>query len=159
MRRPKKTVSINLSDYLSAGTYSVKVKSKGTDIRDSEDSNVESCVVAASGYSGNIIAWNTSSVDGQMSYMGWTTRIKFDTTPTDDDDYDAYIDTNGTLTGATTYSGKTKVYAWVPRLGYLLQAGIKINNNEQVITLFWDSPQEITLTGNYDIYLAGGSGM
>lgn len=45
MRRPKKTVTINLADYLSAGTYNVKVKSKGTDIRDSADSNIVSCTV------------------------------------------------------------------------------------------------------------------
>lgn len=50
MRRPKKTVTINLSDYLSAGTYNVKVKSKGTDIRDSEESNSVECVVGSSGY-------------------------------------------------------------------------------------------------------------
>ena len=73
MRRPKKTVSINLSDYLSAGTYSVKIKSKGTDIRDSEDSNSVSCVVAASGYE---VELNGSRGLGETVYV----QINSDTT-------------------------------------------------------------------------------
>ena len=44
--RPKKQITIDLSSYLSDGTYNLYVKTRGTDVRESEKSNTVSCTVA-----------------------------------------------------------------------------------------------------------------
>ena len=62
----------------------------------------------APGYSGSIYATPIN----YMSYYGVFTKIKFDSAPTDDDDYDAYADTNGTLNGASSFTDEHKIYVW-----------------------------------------------
>ena len=43
--RPKKQITIDLSSYLSDGTYNLYVKTRGTNVRESEKSNIVSCTV------------------------------------------------------------------------------------------------------------------
>ena len=45
MRKPKKTITIDLTSYLQDGTYSLKAKTTGTGIKDSAFSSAVSCVV------------------------------------------------------------------------------------------------------------------
>ena len=44
--RPKKQITIDLSSYLSDGTYNLYVKTRGTNVRESAESNTVSCTVA-----------------------------------------------------------------------------------------------------------------
>jgi len=96
------------------------------------------------GYSGNI---TTSQGPGAQSI---NTYIKFDTAPSSDNDYDAYVNSTGTLTGLTSYSNKTKVYVWstTTRPGR-----ITINNVETTGGVGYANAVEVTLSGNYDIAL------
>ena len=96
----------------------------------------------STGYSGNITI-TSEFIGGARS-----TYIKFDTAPTSANDYDAYVDSSGNLTGLTSYSNKTKVYVW----GY--GSAVSINNNTATNGgEDYSSAVEITLTGNYDIEL------
>ena len=44
--RPKKQITIDLSSYLSDGTYNLYVKTRGTNVRESAESNTVSCTIA-----------------------------------------------------------------------------------------------------------------
>lgn len=102
-------------------------------------------------YSGNITA-NYSAGGSSIN-----TYIKFDTTPSSDNDYDSYCDYTGNITGLTSYSNKTKVYVW----GTLANSAVTINNVTTSGGLGYSNAVEVTLTGNYDISLrcqsSGGS--
>lgn len=140
---------------LSAGTHQVKVKARATGYRDSEFSNSVNYQVAASGYSGNITTFIYFS---KRPYPA-ETAIKFDTAPTSDNDYDAYVDAHGVFTGITSYTNKTKIYVWSP-VG--VGSAVSINNNVSYSgSAIYNNPEVITLTDNYDIklgYKTGGQG-
>lgn len=111
-------------------------------------------VEVVSGYSGNIVATRDS-----YSFTQYT-KIKFETAPTSDSDYDSAVDYNGNIIGLTSYSNKTKIYIWgseeiltepVPN------NQVTINNVTTTGGLSYDTAVELTLTGNYDIELAYGS--
>ena len=44
--RPKKQITIDLSSYLSDGTYNLYIKTRGTNVRESAESNTVSCTIA-----------------------------------------------------------------------------------------------------------------
>ena len=62
-------------------------------------------VFTPAGYSGNIDTYDYMSIGNEIE-----TKIKFDTPPSNENDYDAYVDLYGNLTGITSYSNKTCVY-------------------------------------------------
>ena len=93
-------------------------------------------------YSGDITRYESYQAGGR------TTTLKFDTAPTSASDYDTYIYAS-TMTGATSYSGKTKVYVWGNRME------VKINNVVVVSgTYTYSNAVEVNLTGNYNIEVA-----
>lgn len=100
---------------------------------------------SAQGYSGNITTYQGDGPSGKTTY------IKFDTAPTDANDYDSYVDGSGKLTGLTSYSNKTKVYVWGTYHG--TPGTIIINNVSTSGGLDYVNAVEVTLTGNYDIEL------
>ena len=65
----------------------------------------------------------------------------------------------GNIDGLTSYSNKSKVYVW----GYVINSGtpkVRINNVATNGTINYATAVEVTLDGNYDIYLgyAWGTG-
>ncbi|MBQ7445894.1 MAG: hypothetical protein IJS71_08200 [Clostridia bacterium] len=152
---------------VSAGNHTLKVKAKAAGYRDSALSAGVSFTKAASGYSGNISAYDTLSGNGTY------TKIKFDAQPISDNDYDSYVNTSGILTGLTAYSNKTKVYVWGsydslidlnnPGSSIIIPTnGIKINNDEVISGgSDYSTSIEVALTGDYTISLVyhfqGGS--
>lgn len=96
----------------------------------------------ASGYSGNVDTYLTSSFA--------STYIKFGSMPTSNDDYDDYVTSGGYSQETNPYSNQTKVYVWGD------SSGIKINDVETAGGSSYDNAVEVTLTGNYDIYLKCG---
>jgi len=91
------------------------------------------------GYSGNITTYQ-GAVNAQ-------TYIKFDTPPASNEDYDTFVEYAGTVTGLTSYSGKTKVYVWGTN------SAVTINNTVTNGGSDYSNAVEVTLTDNYDISL------
>lgn len=103
------------------------------------------CEAVVTGYSGNI----TIEVEGGAS--AFETYIKFGSAPDSGSDYDAYVNNNGVLTGATTYTEQTKAYIWS---GISYRGCVEINGTTtDCNNTTYSNAVEVTLTGNYDIKL------
>lgn len=109
-----------------------------------------------SGYSGDINSYETVPIYGVNK-----TKIKFDTPPTSDNDYDSYVDFLGGLTGLTSYQNKTKIYIWCDAGYDTFYSIVRINGITYNGGSNYSQATEVLLTGNYDIELGysrnGGS--
>lgn len=76
-----------------------------------------------------------------------------DTAPNNENDYDAYVDSSGVMTGSSAYSNKTSVYVW-GQYASLSINGITYNayNNLDVLQTYSEAVK-VDLTGNYTIYM------
>lgn len=143
------TITYDLTQLqLSAGTHTVQVRARAQNYRDSEFSNSVTYNVPQK-YSGNI-----------ETYSGFDfadTKIKFDTPPQNENDYDSATRSgfSGIYDGLTSYQNKTKIYIWS---GLNAQSGgkVKINNIETNGGTTYDTAVELNLTGDYTIYLFWG---
>lgn len=103
------------------------------------------------GYSGNISTAMVINNNGTRA-----TYIKFDTPPSNYNDYDAFCSATGQLTGSTSYTNKTKIYIWGSGSGISINNVVVTDGGED-----YSSVVEFTLTEDCDIYLnywgSGGS--
>lgn len=101
----------------------------------------------ATGYSGNITAYNLGGSGGDPS----RTYIKFGSAPTSASDYNARSYSSGRFEGDTSYTNQTKAYIWS---GSDSLGGAIINDvTTRCNYTTYDNAVEITLTGNYEIKL------
>lgn len=142
--------SYDLSSF-GAGTYYITAKahSSSANYTDSDYSSELTYTVAPSepqGFSGDITVNNTYYLGGKK-----LAKIKFDTPPASEDDYDSAVDNQGNILGITSYENKTKVYTWYNSRE---ASGILINGVfSGSDSMGFESALEVELNGNYDIAL------
>lgn len=150
------TTSVDLSTLITtAGTYTIYAIAKATGYVDSAKSNEVSYTVSASGYS---VTVNTDVVEyvackNDSGHM----YVKLGSAPTSSKDYN-YISTSSS--GARTFTGVEKMYIWGNSTAnhFSDQMLPSVNGTALSKVGTWDSPNEVTITQDSEVYINYGYG-